>query len=380
MKDTSAQQPLKIALILETSGGGSGRHVLDLARGLAGDGQDVTVIWSPVRAQEDFRARLFALADVKNLQLTMHRAVGPADFSSLRALKDLLRAQGPFDVLHGHSSKAGALIRLLPRSIAGARIYTPHAFRTMDPEMGKGARRVYGSIERLLAPRADRIVTVSAAEHRHATGLGINSRKLATVVNGADLPHGADRQAARAFMGLTSEDVAVGFIGRLDAQKAPLRFVEAVCLAARKAPSLRGLVIGDGALRAAAEAQNTGDAVRFLGWQDGPALFPGLDIFCMTSHYEAMPYTLLEALHAAVPIVTTAVGGVEETVVEGKNGHVLPTDSEAPAIAERLATLANDGALRRRYGENARHLAKLRTIDRMIDETLTIYRTAAPGG
>lgn len=370
------QTPLKIALILETSGGGSGRHVLDLAAGLARAGHEVTVIWSELRAQDDFRAQLLALPKVRNLTLDMHRAVGPADFTSLRALGALLRAQGPYDILHGHSSKAGALVRLLPRSIPGRRIYTPHAFRTMDPTMGRRGALIYGTIERMLAPRTDRIITVSAAEKAHAIAQGISADRLTTVVNGATLPSGATRDAARQFMGLTDDDVAVGFIGRLDDQKAPLRFVEAVTLAKHRAPNLRGVVIGDGALRAQAEAMNTDNALRFLGWQDGPALFPGLDVFCMTSHYEAMPYTLIEALHAGVPIVSTAVGGVDETVQEGENGFVLPTGCTPSALADRLVTLTQDADMRASFSARARQLAGARTIEAMVTETLAVYTSA----
>ena len=81
----------------------------------------------------------------------MKRAVGPSDWSSLRVLTKLVRETGPYDILHGHSSKAGALVRLLPRSLPGARIYTPHALRTMDPEISWPAALIYGSAERLLA-------------------------------------------------------------------------------------------------------------------------------------------------------------------------------------------------------------------------------------
>ncbi|MDW3223634.1 MAG: glycosyltransferase family 4 protein [Paracoccaceae bacterium] len=368
--------PLKIALVLETSGGGSGRHVLDLAQGLAEQGHAVTVIWSPVRAQEDFRLQLLSMKQVDNLPIAMHRPVGLHDFKSLQALATTLRAHGPFDVLHGHSSKAGALIRLLPRSIPGSRIYTPHAFRTMDPTMGRMGALVYGTIERVLALRADHIIPVSSAEKAHGIELGIKAQKMTTVVNGATLPPGADRVAARAFMGLAADDFAVGFIGRLDPQKAPLRFVEAILLAARDAPNLRGMVIGDGNLRDAAEAKNTGEVVRFLGWQDGPALFPGLDVFCMTSHFEAMPYTLIEALHAGVPIVTTAVGGVQETVQEGENGFVLPTDCDPSAIAERLTTLAANPDLRQAFSARAQLLARERTIENMVRETLAVYEAS----
>lgn len=371
------QQTLKIALVLETCGGGSGRHVLDLAEGLVEFNHDVTIFWSPVRAQDDFTTRLMNLDGVENHPLEMYRAVGLADYSSLRALRRLIKKHGPFDIIHGHSSKAGALVRLLPRSIKGARVYTPHAFRTMDPTMGSTGRRVYGGVERLLAHRGARIICVSAAESVHAEALGIPRQKLVTVLNGITMPEDAERQNARAQMGLAPDDVAVGFIGRLNEQKAPLRFVEAVEQAAQKAPSLRGVVIGDGPLRNEAEALNTHGSVRFLGWQDGPRLFAGLDIFCMTSQYEAMPYTLLEALQAGLPIVTTAVGGVAETTTDNENGFVLPTDCEPSEIADKLATLASDPNTRNRFGQRSATLGNYQTIDRMVTETLSVYKASS---
>ncbi len=371
---------LRIALILETSGGGSGRHVLDLARGLSACGQDVTVIWSPTRAQADFKAALASLTGVETHTLEMNRSVGLSDLKSLRALSALLRRLPKFDILHGHSSKAGALVRLLPRSLRGARIYTPHAFRTMDPELKAPGQQIYGLLERALAPRANRIIAVSAAERDHAvTRLGMSKNRVRCVVNGAYLPEGASRMAARAEMGLTEDEIAVGFIGRLDAQKDPLRFVGAIRHVAERVPELRGVVIGDGALRQEAEAAAEGAPVRFLGWRDGPALFPGLDLFCMTSRYEAMPYTLIEALHASMPIVTTAVGGAEETVIEGENGHILPLNSSAEAIGEALAGLAGAPAARMAMGTASRRLAQHRTVDVMVGETLELYAAALAG-
>lgn len=369
-------QTLKIALVLETGGGGSGRHVLDLAEGLAELNHDVTIFWSPVRAQDDFTARLMQLDGVENQPLDMHRAVGLADYSSLRALHRLIQKHGPFDIIHGHSSKAGALVRLLPRSTTGARVYTPHAFRTMDPTMGSTGRRVYGGIERLLAHRCARIICVSAAESAHAEALGVSRQKLVTVLNGITMPADAERMKARAQMGLAPDEIAVGFIGRLNEQKAPLRFVRAVAQAAKKAPFLRGVVIGDGPLRNEAEALNTQGSVRFLGWQDGPRLFAGLDIFCMTSQYEAMPYTLLEALQAGLPIVTTTVGGVAETISENKNGFILPTDCEPSAIAEKLVTLAFNPDQRNSFGQQSATLGNYQTIGRMVTETLSVYKAS----
>ena len=131
---------MRILLTLETSGGGSGRHVLDLAAGLSHRGHDVTFVWSPDRAEEKFVQQLQALRAVSSHPLSMRRAVGLNDVASLRALSNYICNESPFDILHGHSSKAGALVRLLPRNVKGARIYTPHAFRTMDPTLSRVGR------------------------------------------------------------------------------------------------------------------------------------------------------------------------------------------------------------------------------------------------
>ena len=309
------KHPLKIALVLETSGGGSGRHVLDLALGLMARGHAVTVVWSPTRAEEDFIAGLARETVIHNLQISMSRAVHPGDLSDLRALIRLFRTEQPFDVIHAHSSKAGALVRLLPRSIPGTRIYTPHAFRTMDLDLKQPQRAIYSTVERLLASRSSQIIVVSSAERDHAIELGIDPALVRIVVNGVKLPPEASRTAARQDMQLNNDEIAVGFIGRLETQKDPLRFVDALTHAVKAAPRIRGIVIGDGTLREAAEQGDMAGALTFMGWQNAPKLIAGFDIFCMTSQYEAMPYTLLEALHAGIPIVTTAVGG------RGRNRH-----------------------------------------------------------
>lgn len=370
------QNSLRIALILETSGGGSGRHVLDLARGLAALGHRVTIIWSPIRAEADFISQMSGILGISTLEVPMARAVGLGDITSLKALAGVLRGGPQFDILHAHSSKAGALVRLLPSAITGARIYTPHAFRTMDPNLGWLQRQIYGTIERFLAPRAARIIAVSRAEQQHAQSLGIDPDRVRVVVNGAALPFGATRATARKAMQLKDGDVAVGFIGRLESQKDPLRFVAAVVQAARTAPDIRGIVIGDGSLRDAAQEIDTNGNVHFMGWQDAPALICGLDIFCMTSQYEAMPYTLIEALHGGVPIITTGIGGAEETVVDGENGYILPVSSPQNDIADRIAALARDTQLRADFGIAGAELAKTRTINAMVTQTLTVYSDA----
>jgi len=372
---------MRILLALETSGGGSGRHVLDLAAGLSAHGQDVTVVWSPDRAEAHFVEKLEALNGVASHPLSMRRALGLHDLRSLRDLAAFVRSAGPFDILHGHSSKAGALVRLLPRNLPGARIYTPHAFRTLDPALSGPARIFYGQLERLLALRADRLIAVSKAEEMHARSLGLGAKRVRLVMNGIPPGYALPRAEARARLRLASEEIAVGLVGRLDLQKDPIRFVRAAKHAQSLQPRLRAFVAGDGPLREAAEAEarSTAADVTFLGWRDSREIMAGLDLFCMTSRYEAMPYTLLEALHAGVPIVSTQVGGTDETVGRGVTGEVLPADASAQSIGHAIAELARDRPRRRNYSTASKSLARQRTTDRMVEQTIETYHEALAG-
>ncbi|MBL4538039.1 MAG: glycosyltransferase [Oceanicaulis sp.] len=350
--------------------------MLDLARGLLDRGHDVTAVWSPIRAETSFASALAALLGERAIKLDMKRAVGPSDWSSLRVLTKLVRETGPYDILHGHSSKAGALVRLLPRSLPGARIYTPHALRTMDPEISWPAALIYGSAERLLARRTDALIAVSAQEARHAAKSGLRPRRLETVVNGVDPVVAAERMRLHKAWNVAPDAVVAGFVGRFSPQKDPVRFAEAVSLARRRVPRLVGVMMGDGELREAVEAVGDRGGLRLIGWTDARPALPGLDLLVMTSRYEAMPYTLLEALAAGLPILATEVGGVEETVCDGENGRQLLESARSAEIAEALVELASDPALLARWGKASRARARHYTLAQMVIGTEAVYLRA----
>jgi glycosyltransferase involved in cell wall biosynthesis len=365
---------LRVCLVLEPSGGGSGRHVLDLARGLDQHGHEVTIIWSPVRAEPTWVDQLKNLKNIDNISVDMNRSVGPGDLQSLKTLSKTLKDAGPFDVLHGHSSKAGALVRLLPKSIPGKRIFTPHAYVTMDPNSGRLKRFVFGSIERILSRRGDATIPVSEREQQHARKIGVGGR-IVKIVNGTDKNASLTRAQARKKMKLSNQDFAVGFVGRLAYQKNPQRFLRVVTSALENAPQIIGVVIGDGELREALDNENhqLRDRFNFMGWQDAVALMSGLDAFLMTSRYEAMPYTLVEALASGLPILSTEVGGVEEAITQNVNGQVFSQNAADADIGSGLAELANDPDLHKQWSMASSELSKQYTIDHMVEQTIAVY-------
>lgn len=365
---------MRLMLVTEPSGGGSGRHVIDLAKGLKARGHEVCLVYSSVRAEARFEAEARDLGLWRLESLPMARAVGPGDFKSALALRDLIRAHGPFDVVHAHSSKAGALLRTVAPANA-ARVYTPHALRTMDPTLGKAGRLVYGGIEWALARfRSDAVIAVAPEEARHAENVGFPKDSLHTVLNGVDAGPPVDRVAVRAALGLDPDAVVVGFVGRLCDQKDPLKFVEAVRIAQSRDPRIKGVMLGDGELADATRAA-AGEAIPVLANRNAREYLPAFDAFAMTSRYEAMPYVLIEALEAGLPIVATAVGGTSATITPGENGLVVPTDVPPQAFADALLELVPDDR-RAQMAARSRAMAPKFSLYAMVDATEAVYRAA----
>src|SRR5262249_48890593 len=156
-------------------------HFVDLCGGLAERGHQVTAIYSPVRAEERFISELTALRLKAVHSVRMNRAPSPSDFSAWRMINRIISKEGPFDVIHGQSSKAGALTRIFrPTGNHVPRVYTPHAFRTMDPELGRNGFRIFGGIESRFGRHfTDALICVSEDEKRHAmVKLGIPEERL----------------------------------------------------------------------------------------------------------------------------------------------------------------------------------------------------------
>lgn len=328
---------VRVCHIVEAAGGGSGQVVVDLAAHGAEAGDDVTVVYSPSRAEPRFVGGLQAIPGITLLTSEMQRKVGPHDARDALRLWALLRKQKAFDIIHSHSSKAGALARLirplLPRT---KQVYTPHAFMSMAP----GASPLYGWIERMLAFFCEAILCTSEQERQHALGqLLIHPRRVHVVLNGVRLDYPATRAQARARMGLAEDVYVAGFVGRLVAQKNPLRLLRAFARAAK--PDMLLAVVGEGPLREQMqdEAAMLGIAPRVMFFTgNGRDFMPGFDCLVCSSDYESFGLVLVEALAAGIPLVTTRVGVAEDVVMPTRNGE-LADDFTDDALAAALGRL-----------------------------------------
>lgn len=367
---------LKILLVIESAGGGSGRHVIDLARGLAGLGHEVTVVFSPLRAESEFVASLDALQGVALHPITMHLSFGWRDVTAIVELRKYIREHGPFDIAHAHSSKAGAILRLAIPGIDAACIYTPHALVTLDDQLSFPKRFFFTAAERILSLAADRIICVSEEEAAHAARIGLPPRKLRVVHNGLVPLPDADRAQIRVQLGISEDAVCLGTVGRLSPAKALDRLISAFALVYQTFPQLRLVIVGDGPERTGLEslARRIGvyDRTLFVGQADGPAVMAAMDIFALTSRYEGFPYAVLEAAARGLPIIMTNVGGASTMVEEGVNGFIVPQD-HIELLAQRISELCVSGDRRRMMGERSRQIVIPFGVRQMLARTLEIY-------
>ncbi|MDB5745995.1 MAG: hypothetical protein JWP72_843 [Massilia sp.] len=184
---------------------------------------------------------------------------------------------------------------------------------------------------------------------------GFAPRARVTVVpNALPLPLPVRSQA-----GDRTQTGRILFLGRLEASKGIPELLDAAALLVPRFPALRLVLAGTGDLdawRREAAARGIGERVELPGWLDAAARDAELAraaVFCLPSHAEGLPMSLLEAVASGCASVASAVGGIPEALEDGENGLLVPRH-DAPALAAALARVLADGALRARLGSRAR--------------------------
>lgn len=319
---------LRVAQIVTRFMAGAGGVALRGALALDPDRYEVVfVIGSGNRLIQEARAAGFEVVVLERLR----SEIAPADdWRALAELK-LLLADGKFDIVHTHSSKAGALGRRAAHHAGVQRIvHTFHGFPFHDFQ-SRLRRTAYLRIERSLGKITGAFLAVGPAVAAEAIRRRIappeRVRTIGVAVSAGQPPQASDRAEARRLLGIPPGMHVVGTVGRLDFQKAPDDFVNALADLGRD--DVYGVWIGDGPLRArteklAAKRGLTG-RLSFTGERtDVSALLPGLDVFAMASRYEGLPCAIVEAMAAARPVVATAVNAVPNIVVAGETGLLVP--------------------------------------------------------
>ncbi len=372
---------MKVLLLLEASGGGAGRHVLDLALGLKARGVEVHLAYGTRRLSSPFAQGLPALQEVgvKLLPLpSLRRSPHPSDLGVLRELLAYARKEGPFSLVHGHSSKGGALARVLGVLLRIPVLYTPHGVVTLSPFLSPLERLIYGSAEKLLARLTDLTIAVSPWEGEALARLGYPKSRIRVILNGVNLrpPSLEERVGIRAWLGLQEGEKAVGFVGRLDFQKDPLLALESFAHFFSKKLRSKLVVVGDGPLREKllkrAEELSVGDQLRLLGAVESRSVMSALDALLLTSAYEGFPYVVLEALALGVPLVSAPTPGLGEWLM--KEQLALVSQKRDPELlGEALLQLFSQEELAEDLRKRGARKVEELSVEKMVEEVLRVY-------
>jgi len=290
-------------------------------------------------------------AEIEAAGVRVHRLRGSGEpaLLALARLPGLLRALAP-DLVHTHLAAAGVAGRLAAR-----RARVPRVVTTLHNLSDWQERRAHPLrlLDRRTLPLADSVVAVSdvvrAAFVRACPRL---APRAVTIRNGVELAalartRGLRARAREAFGATPGEFVAVA-VARLDRRKGLDVLVEALRLAAARAPGLRLIVAGDGPERAAldalARARGVAPLVRWLGFQaDVRPCLAAADVFVAPSRTEGLGVAAIEALAAGVPVLAARAGGLPEVLEGAECGLLLPPDAPAD-WASALVALAGDPA------------------------------------
>lgn len=391
--DQPADRIRVLRVIARLNVGGPALHVAYLSRGLAERGYDTTLVAGDVARGEESMAFVAESEGVEIVRVAgLSREIAPLrDLVAAARLAREIRRTRP-DILHTHTAKAGAVGRLAALLAGSARprvvIHTYHG-HVLRGYFGRLGTWLFRAVERAFARNTDVLVAVSPQVRDDLVEIGIApERRFAVVRLGIDLePRVAttvDRAEARRQLGIGPGRFVVGWFGRMTAVKRTDDLIDALVALRGRGVDACLLLVGDGTDRERLElrARELGVArdVFFLGYQKDVARWYAVaDAVVLTSVSEGTPVTIIEALAAGRPIVSTNVGGVADVVRDGVDGFLVEVGDTA-AMAARLAEIAADPALAKRLGQAGRKRVLRRyAVARLVDDVDRLYRALLEG-
>ncbi len=362
-------RPLRILHATRVPVGGIFRHIIDLANGQAERGHEVGILADSMTGGE--RASAVFAEMLPRMALGIHRLPIHRDphFSDLRSGINVMRLvrRLKLDVLHGHGAKAGVFIRLKPKSSKSIRVYTPHGGSLhYPPNTLKGA--VFSRIERTVMNRTDLFLFESQyARDTYQRIVGTPSGLVRCVFNGV---------TAREFdpVVLAPDATDVAYVGEFRHIKGADLLIDAIArLRADGRPATLTLG-GDGEETAALKAQvarlHLGDAVRFIGHVKARHGFSQGRVLVVPSRGDSMPYVVIEAAAAGVPMLAARVGGIPEIFGAHHDGLFVPNDTGSMADAIETALDNMDAARERARSLRERvflHFSQKAMVDGVIE-------------
>lgn len=306
-----------LIVIARLNKGGTAQYLEELTNGLLRAGIEVLIATGYVQGGE-VEAECANYLPIRRIA-NLGRKIDPIrDFRARRELQKVVDEFNP-DLIYTHTFKAGLIGRTLTRHPPV--IHAFHGHLLSEPEFQGWRLKILIQIERYLAPRAVKIMTVGVkvAEELMAVGVG-RPDQFQSIAPGVKPIELEDRNQVRMELGIAGESrPIVTWLARVTAVKAPHRVIEL----AKRFPEAIFLQAGGGDLLEQMKGEPPLENWRLLGWQSAARIWAATDIAISTSENEGMPIALIEAQLAGIPVVALDVGSVAEVIESGKTGYVV---------------------------------------------------------
>jgi len=370
----SSAASLKILHILRAPLGGLFRHVIDLVQGQAQRGHQVGLFIDSTTGgtrAETILAELEPCLALGYERVAIPRELNPRDVYALHRVARRIAALKP-DVLHGHGAKGAALARLVPNFGDAIRAYTPHGGSLVycPGTIGGG---FYRSIERLLNWRTDLFLFESSYIADLFRSKIATPRAMVRVVrNGVG-------KAEFEPVETKPDATDIVCVGELRPVKAIDVLIEALAILKSSGRRATATIVGEGPddtkLKAQAARLGLAEEIRFVGFRPAREAFAMGRMLVIPSRAESLPYVVLEAAAAGMPIVATEVGGVPE-IFGPQAAHLIPPDDVA-ALVEAMGAALNDPGEAHRVAEQVRARVRAEfSLGTMVEGGLAAYREA----
>lgn len=303
----------KILYVVESMGGGVFTYIVDLANALV-DTYDMYIAYAvrkqtPANYKEYFDKRI-KLIEVKHFG----REIRPTkELATVKEIKQIADEIKP-DIIHLHSSKAGVIGRIAFNGTDVPLFYTPHGYSFLMKDAGAIKRSIYWGIEKVFAKRNCTIISCSRGEYQESLKLTSNATYVNNAINAEKLKESLEEVKEK------KHPFTVFTLGRICYQKNPVQFNKI----AQAMPDTKFIWIGDGDLKNELSSPN----IEITGWVDRETALKksmNADVFILTSLWEGLPISLLEAMYMKKLCIVSNVIGTRDVIHNRENGYVCNT-------------------------------------------------------
>lgn len=302
------------------------------------------------------------------------------DFKTLFSLYRLIK-KNKYDIVHCHSTKAGFLGRMAAKLAGVKKIYfTVHGWGFYNIKEYGWAQWFLIFLEKLCAKFSTKIICVSEKVKEDGLKREIaQESKFLVIKNGISFKVKEEREKMRKRLNIKEDEVVVGMVGRLAYQKDPLLFLKVAIEVQKEFPQTKFILIGGGPLYQDCQnfiKENNLNNILLLGEKkpgETRELLLAFDIFVLTSKFEGLPITIIEAMFAKLPIVASDVGGVRELVKNGENGFLIEPEN-IEDFKEKISYLIKNPSKRKEMGKENFNVAKENfNLEKMIRNYSQLY-------